>query len=61
MSVHALTKGLVRRGLLRGINVEEGYDLIFILLYNSAFSTECFEHTLMHSFFSGDSCAVVLG
>ena len=61
VSVHVLTKGLMRKGLLRGINVEEGYDLIFILLYNSAFSPECFEHILMHSFFSGDSSAVVLG
>ena len=41
--------------------IKEGYDFIFILLYNSAFSTECFEHILMHSFFSGDSSAVVLG
>lgn len=61
VSVHVLTKGLMRKGLLRGINVKEGYDFIFILLYNSAFSTECFEHILMHSFFSGDSSAVVLG
>lgn len=54
-----LAKGLVRRGL-EGTNGEEAYDLVFILLSNSAFSAECLEHILVHSF-SGDSSAVVLG